>query len=62
MELKKGAFDVIETGYNKEHSDDWEAAEPVLREVSQNLDLLEPFQRIVTTLQVLGEKDERFSG
>jgi hypothetical protein len=61
MEVGKGNFGILETSCNKKHAEDWQLAMPILQEVSQKLDLLEPFQRITVALQALGKRDEKFA-
>lgn len=39
---------------------DFEDTLPVLREIFQYVDLMEPFERVATAVTVLGERDERF--
>ena len=60
LDSRHGGFQPIAVHSHHGYESDVEEARPLLEHVFQNVDLLEPFERITSALVTLSERDERF--
>ena len=60
IDSERGGFQPISATCHHGHESDLEALSGDLHQVSNDIDLLEPFTRIVTAINALSARDERF--
>ena len=60
LESGRGGFQPITATTHYSYETDYESVREALEQVFNQVDLLEPFQRIATAIKVLSERDSRF--
>ena len=60
LESGRGGFQPITATTHYSYEADYESVREALEQVFNQVDLLEPFQRIATAIKVLSERDSRF--
>jgi len=60
IESPGGRFQPVSCETHPDFHEDGETISDVLKEISENLDPLEPFGRILSAVKVIGQKDDRF--
>jgi hypothetical protein len=61
IDSERGGFSPISANFLHGHQSDWETIGDSLKKVFNQVDLLEPFERITTAINILMERDEHFS-